>query len=929
MNKSIIFIIAILFLCIPVFAEKSTGETIPAITRVKIEILAGKPARREKLKKIASKIIRLKQGKPFSPEKLFASIELLKQTNQFSEIDVPDPEMNGAFLNIVFRLTPSILIQDIKVDGSFPVFKGDVINATDYIVGKSFKKNNIQKNILSIEQLFTENGFIDPLVTITPEQVDALEFVILIEIKKEDYLKVDRIEFHGNKTFSGINLKMKMKSYELPVFFWSKGRRSVQKDLEQDIKKLLAFYRKKGFAEASINHHLEKDENKTAIGIIINIDEGPRYRIRFSGNHQFWDHTLKKDLIFLTKGNTNDFGLKKSLKNIKTRYQQAGYGDCKIKHTAQNLEESGSPIRNIHIIVEENIRYLVRSSSIKGSESMGEKNLKKEILTREKSFFYKGPFVDNKFHNDSKIIENYYSNKGFLDSKVAESVTWGKENKEQIVYGDIKFHIEEGYQKIITKLDFQGLPNSFEQDLRQTIETAIGTPFIKTLVQKDRMTILSYLAERGYIYAKVEARVNPGKEKENCSIKFRIDKKDPVSVGGVWTFGNFRTKDSVLLRHNTILENEPVSLNKFVALQKDIRNINCIERADFKALGIKENQDHLFFLADIEEKKSYYFESSLGYDTARDAYLFVSAGDRNFAGMNRELYLDAEISGTGYETLLGIKDFDFMSQYILTELTLYASREELKNQSFGSRKYGSELLFEKYFSQHMKLGTSFGLESREQYQVDTTEKSNLDIYSSRGIVAFTPFLTWSSVNSFVKPTRGLYFNASAGYNRDILENLDNFIKYQARAKYYFQVSPRLVMAFQGMYGFIQNLGSVSKLPDDQLFFLGGISDVRGFEENELAIDGFGDPLGGKSQISGSIEARIDLGMNFELPVFLDAGSLKNTGLEGHKENFRFTLGTGIRYMTPVGPVGLLYGYKLNPTPGEDPGMFHFSIGYTF
>jgi len=38
-------------------------------------------------------------------------------------------------------------------------------------------------------------------------------------------------------------------------------------------------------------------------------------------------------------------------------------------------------------------------------------------------------------------------------------------------------------------------------------------------------------------------------------------------------------------------------------------------------------------------------------------------------------------------------------------------------------------------------------------------------------------------------------------------------------------------------------------------------------------------------------------------------------------------GTGIRYMTPVGPVGLLYGYKLNPEEGEDTSRFHLSIFY--
>jgi len=132
-----------------------------------------------------------------------------------------------------------------------------------------------------------------------------------------------------------------------------------------------------------------------------------------------------------------------------------------------------------------------------------------------------------------------------------------------------------------------------------------------------------------------------------------------------------------------------------------------------------------------------------------------------------------------------------------------------------------------------------------------------------------------------------------------------------------------------MVGYIQNFADDSNLPDDQLFFLGGIADVRGFDENELLVDGSKDPVGGKTQILGSIEARIDLGMNFEIPLFIDAGSVRETGVPGSHEDFKYSIGAGIRYMTPVGPVGLLYGYKLNPEEGEDTGRIHFSIGYTF
>ena len=51
------------------------------------------------------------------------------------------------------------------------------------------------------------------------------------------------------------------------------------------------------------------------------------------------------------------------------------------------------------------------------------------------------------------------------------------------------------------------------------------------------------------------------------------------------------------------------------------------------------------------------------------------------------------------------------------------------------------------------------------------------------------------------------------------------------------------------------------VPDDQLFFLGGIQNVRGFKENLHRFDSQANPVGGKTAVVGSLEARIDMGMN--------------------------------------------------------------------
>jgi outer membrane protein insertion porin family len=109
--------------------------------------------------------------------------------------------------------------------------------------------------------------------------------------------------------------------------------------------------------------------------------------------------------------------------------------------------------------------------------------------------------------------------------------------------------------------------------------------------------------------------------------------------------------------------------------------------------------------------------------------------------------------------------------------------------------------------------------------------------------------------------------------------------------------------------------------------------VRGFEENLLQRKSNGDPLGGKTALVGSFEVRFDIGWKLDLPIFFDTGSVQDIieVNEGSLDEFRSSYGLGLRYMTAIGPIGLLYGWKLDvkEEEGESPGRWHLSIGYTF
>jgi outer membrane translocation and assembly module TamA len=47
------------------------------------------------------------------------------------------------------------------------------------------------------------------------------------------------------------------------------------------------------------------------------------------------------------------------------------------------------------------------------------------------------------------------------------------------------------------------------------------------------------------------------------------------------------------------------------------------------------------------------------------------------------------------------------------------------------------------------------------------------------------------------------------------------------------------------------------------------------------------------------------------------------------DDLRAAYGAGIRYNTPVGPLRLDYGQKINRQAGESPGELHVNIGHAF
>ena len=144
-------------------------------------------------------------------------------------------------------------------------------------------------------------------------------------------------------------------------------------------------------------------------------------------------------------------------------------------------------------------------------------------------------------------------------------------------------------------------------------------------------------------------------------------------------------------------------------------------------------------------------------------------------------------------------------------------------------------------------------------------------------------------------------------------------------------SPRgIVLAASLRGGIAQGYLKTDELPIVERFFLGGRTTVRGYEQDTLGPKGSdGNPTGGNVFLMENLEIRTSLGKGLGIVAFLDGGNVWLKVADIKPLDFKFTTGLGLRYNTPVGPIRVDYGHKLQREKGESSGELHFSIGHAF
>ena len=756
----------------------------------------------------------------------------------------------------------------------------------------------------------------------------------------EPCIRLKRIEFSGNKHFSSARLKLRMKSWSTSLLPGNMNCLN-EKWLKQDIEALITFYRKKKFADVSIETEITPTPNGKSNILNLVIQEGPQYEILFSGNTFFSHRQMTQELTLFKKGDANGSGIRKGRSAIRKKYIDAGFSDVAVKVKTNLIPQKKGTIKQVTFIISQGSQMVVKQLEITGNKLVETAKIKDAMITRPKTIMNHGGFNADVLKKDLEAISLVYVSQGFLNVGIDRDIRVeeeghpppdnpqppGPEDSEKTLprHVFITVKITEGPRTLVKNARVSGIDGIIPREKAMAALTlSTGKPFRDYMVKSDANVLAALVSEKGYPHVKVDTDTQLNEDKTRAVLTWQVTPGPLTRFGDIHYSGNQRLKQKVIEKKVNITPGEPFSLKELFLTQKRIREIYSVESVKITAPGLKTEESRPDIDITVSERKPYYVEAAIGYDTENSAYLKLKTGDTDFMGRDMNAWVEGNISGIGHKFETGVRDPFFLDTSIAATFTLYQEDEKELNQDFGIRSWGADSGFSRELTPHLTAGVNFKYENRIQYDSD-----NEDEEETRNILITSTSLAWDNRDSALKPSKGFLSFVSVDLFTGLNNDLDRFLKYQLDMRHYRSPFKGLTFAMAGRVGYIQPLGSDNTVAEDQLFFLGGISDVRGFKENMLCLDSNGDALGGRTSMSASVEARIDLPASFELAFFLDTGRIDSTGQADALNDFRYSAGTGLRYITPIGPIGLLYGYKLNPEDGESPGQIHFSIGYTF
>ena len=873
-------------------------------------------------------------GEALTPEQIGETRRVLELAKLFRDIVIETSAEDGGAI-VTLRLKRKRIVTDVNVRGYDELRWRDVQRLLRLRTGSFYDPEVVeasrQRLITRYQQLGYPQAKVDGSAYTQAGEVD-LDFTI----DEGTPVRIASIVVSGDSGLPAKDLE-----YALRKQVGKPHRRESARDGERA---LLEQLRQAGYYDAQIDGEWIETGNDSGV-LWFTVDAGVPSEIEIVGN----EARCRKQLLGLMDLNTRlivtDGTWRELARRMKREYQEAGYYRVDIKLAI----DDGEP-RRITYTIDEGRKYEVRRVDFAGNKQLKTSKLRDEMNTQPARWLpwpRKGAFVRDVFDGDLRRLWFFYREQGFNDAEIVDAPVEVDDASGAI---KITIVVDEGPQTVVDVIrppDLSGLPEE-KQEVKLVPEP--GEPLLPAQIDADTQAITRALRSDGYGEATVEpvvTRRNQGLVAP-AVVDWKIVRGTRREIGAVIVQGNVETRNEVILDKLPFKPGDPLDPEQLQRGQDRVYQLGAYRSVSVHPLDPpSEDQD---VGVEVVPRPPGSIQWGAGYNTRDGITGFGEVSFDNVAHRARRISLRGlgsvipdDPSQTQFLAVLAYRDPQiFHSRWQWTaELIGERSTKTIDQFSVLRGSVGNGLATD--LLPRLKGGAELQVERADTFNV----KPQSFLEEDQGIswtVALSPFLVLDGRNDPFAPTSGVFDSLRLRYAPPGLSTVQ-LGKINMQHSQAFPLARWLSFVYNARVGFGRAFSGGPVLPIRERYFLGGSTTVRGYSENSLGpVDSTPahNVIGGDLAMVLSFELRVPIIYQLSGAVFNDNGGLfltqcgkecrQQRGVENNAftfDNIRQSVGPGLRYMTPVGPISLDYGFKLNRREGESIGEVHFSISGTF
>ncbi|PVX31386.1 outer membrane protein assembly factor BamA [Sphingomonas pokkalii] len=372
-------------------------------------------------------------------------------------------------------------IKSLRVEGSQRIEPETVLSYTRLRVGDSYTNETVDQ---AIKDLLSS----DLLADVAIEGVESGNLVIRI---RENPV-INRVVFEGNKRLKQDKIDKEIKLRPRQIF--------TRTAVRADIARIVELYRRQGRFAARIEPKMVSlDQNR--VDVIFEIHEGPKSKVRqinIIGNEVFSDKKLRAQmatkvasLSHLLSSNTSydQDRLAYDQQKLRQFYLTEGYADFRVISAVAELTPDKKDFI-ITYVVEEGPRYKFGPVTVDSAiRDFDDKKLAEALPIKE------GQWYNAKTVEDT--IEQLSETAGLFGYAFADVRPDYQRNKDALTMS-INFHIGEANRTYIERIDITGNRQTQDKVIRRELRVAEGDAFNTFLVKRsqDRINSLGYFQDK-------------------------------------------------------------------------------------------------------------------------------------------------------------------------------------------------------------------------------------------------------------------------------------------------------------------------------------------------------------------------------------------------------------------------------------------------